>query len=60
MTLYLFSAFVRPFTIQVRFDSDENTDDTTSAADMAQINELSETPGGIIGFFLQYEQKACT
>ena len=56
--LFAFSAFVRPFTIQVRFDSDEIT--TTGTADMADANELSETPGGIIGFYLQYEQKTCT
>ena len=55
---YVLLAFVRPFTIQVRFDSDEIT--TTASADMAKENELSETPGGIIGFFLQYEQKTCT
>ena len=55
---YVIPAFVRPFTIQVRFDSDEIT--TTGTADMADVNELSETPGGIIGFFLQYEQKTCT
>ena len=56
--LFCFSAFIRPFTVQVRFDSDEVT--TTASADMASANELSETPGGIIGFFLQYEQKTCT
>ena len=53
----MISARSIPFQIGVVTDNMEAC--TTSAASMGTICEASLTPGGILGFALGYEQKAC-
>merc|ERR1712066_52578 len=47
-----------PFRVGVNFDNNEGATLTTNA--MADTNEQSEAPGGIVGFKLKYWQVACT
>jgi len=46
----------RPFIVQVKFDDNE---EGTDASD-ANTNEQYLFPGGIVGFYLNWEQKTCT
>ena len=59
--LFLIAARVIPFRVGVNFDSYEvDLGAGTAAADaMANADEQSEFPGGILGFRLKFEQNAC-
>jgi len=46
----------RPFIVTVRFDDNEDGTDASSAL----TNEQYLFPGGIVGFYLSWEQKLCT
>ena len=45
-----------PFRIEFKTDADEQTG---APADDAMVNEQAMTPGGIIGFSINYMQQAC-
>jgi len=49
-------AQTRPFRLSLKTDADEGS---TGTIDVANTNEQSEVPGGIIGFSLDYTQVAC-
>ena len=53
--LSLFPAIMRPFKIVFQTDANE----VTIANQMADKNEQSFVPGGIIGFQLMYTQISC-
>ena len=53
----IFSAFTRPFQILFKTDANEATASTGAlGATMAQLNEQSGVPGGIVGFQLNFNQ----
>ena len=47
----------RPFKIEFKSDADEVA--ITANADMPQKSELSQIPGGIVGFHLNYVLQDC-
>ena len=55
--LFFVAASSTPFRVGVVFDNTEMTADQVAA--MADMNEQSEAPGGIVGFMLNYWQRAC-
>ena len=52
----IFSAFTRPFQILFKTDANELTGNVNGVPVMAQLNEQSDFPGGIVGFQLNFNQ----
>ena len=59
LTFLLPAAHQTPFRVTFKTDQDEVVTTTAADANKADVSELAFTPGGIVGFWLNYRQVSC-